>query len=362
MTYSLRFTAWYLGAVLLSAAQGPAPVIQNGRVEARQATSVEGALRVVPPSADPVWVAWREPMVDGGRQACSTWSDGETTVRGMVLDPQPGRDGRAQIAASADPVQLEAGTGVVVLLRIVDGKIERLHAIADDCPIDANGRTVEWVTGISPAESIRFLATLTQPNTIRTDTRRLALSAITASAMHRDTAANATLDRLMAAEVDSEVRDSAARSLAIFRGRHGFDQVSRAVTGEPDAARRRRLVNALAQSPEPAAAETLLGLARTDANASVRADALYAYAVRAGAAGITQVVDIAARDASPDVQRRAVDGVARLPQHAGVPALLMLARTHANPTIRKQAVTALSRSDDARALAYMEEIVAGGRN
>jgi len=70
-------------------------------------------------------------------------------------------------------------------------------------------------------------------------------------------------------------------------------------------------------------------------------------------------MDIATKDTSTDVPRRAIEGVAQLPQHAGVPTLLTLARTSANVAIRKQAVSALSRSDDPRALAYLEEVVAG---
>ena len=54
-----------------SAQTTQAPVIQNGRVETRQVSSLE---RDLPPlgGPDPVWAFWRVPMLDGERGPCST--------------------------------------------------------------------------------------------------------------------------------------------------------------------------------------------------------------------------------------------------------------------------------------------------
>jgi hypothetical protein len=70
------------------------------------------------------------------------------------------------------------------------------------------------------------------------------------------------------------------------------------------------------------------------------------------------VIDLANKDASADVQRRAVSGVSRLPADVSVPALLSVARSSATFAMRKEAVAALSRANDPRATAYLEEIVA----
>jgi hypothetical protein len=299
-------------------------------------------------------------MVDGGRRVCSTWSDGETTVRGTLLEPRTANgDGRPQVAPSPGPIPLEAGTGVITLLRIVDGRVERLRTIGDDCPIDANGRTVVWLSGITPAESLRYLGALARPSTPGADAKRLAQSAATAIALHRDAGADGILDGLAAQGTDGD-RDAAWRLLAAWRGRHGYDALTRAIAAERTASVRQRLVSALRQSPEPAAATSLLALARTDENEHVRAEAIAGYAVAAGPASLQAVLDIAAKDKSADVQRRAVGSIARFPSSTSVPALLTLARTSTLPAVRKEAVAALSRADDPRAMAYLEELVSRG--
>jgi hypothetical protein len=43
---------------------------------------------------------------------------------------------------------------------------------------------------------------------------------------------------------------------------------------------------------------------------------------------------------------------------SGVPALIQLARTGPTPVIRKEAVSTLARTTDARARAFLEELVA----
>jgi hypothetical protein len=338
------------------AAQAPVPVVQNGQLHARPAPNVEAAIRSVSSSPDPVWIAWREPMVDGGRRLCSTWSDGDVVVRGMLLESRgPAGDGRPRLTATEGPVSLEAGTGVVVLLRLVDGRVERLRTIGDDCPIDANGRTVEWLT-ITPAESLRFLATLAEPASLTTDARRLAQSATSAIALHRDASADVILDRLVSANGEGD-RDNAWRLIAAYRGKHGYDKLVRASATERNAVARQKLVTALRQSSESEAPPTLLSLAKTDTSEHVRAEAVLGYATLAGAAGLPEVVAIATKDPSQEVQRRAVSGISRLPQSTSVPALLSLARTSSLPAVRKEAVGALGRVDDPRATAYLEELV-----
>jgi hypothetical protein len=43
---------------------------------------------------------------------------------------------------------------------------------------------------------------------------------------------------------------------------------------------------------------------------------------------------------------------------SGIPALIQLARTGPSPVIRKEAVSTLARTTDARARAFLEELVA----
>ena len=55
------------------AQQAPLPTIQNGKVETRQATSLDREITAAKAvSAEPVWVACRVPVADGQRGGCLT--------------------------------------------------------------------------------------------------------------------------------------------------------------------------------------------------------------------------------------------------------------------------------------------------
>src|SRR5437870_2064886 len=136
-----------------AAAQGPAPQIQNGRVETRPSTALDrdiGSI-VAGSSADAVWAGWKVPIVDGQRGGCSTYSNDNYFVRGDYLENGPFFNGQFMpMAPPAGAVQIEAPTELVVLVRAIEGKIERLRAVGADCPLDAGGRTVYWLQGVQP--------------------------------------------------------------------------------------------------------------------------------------------------------------------------------------------------------------------
>jgi hypothetical protein len=160
---------------------------------------------------------------------CSWYSDRLGVSRGMYMDegmvyvsntgisnPQ-----RPEIAQPKGPVPLEAGTGVVVLARLIGGRVERIRTVGDDCPMDAGGRSVYWLDSVTPAESVRFLAALSQAGptdrSLYDADRRLAETAVRAIGYHRDAAADPALDRLAAEHRDSGVRRQAASTLTSLR-------------------------------------------------------------------------------------------------------------------------------------------------
>ncbi|HEX5215304.1 MAG TPA: HEAT repeat domain-containing protein [Vicinamibacterales bacterium] len=358
MTRLLALTI--VGAVLTAApaplpqAGSGQPPFQNAKVEQRSATSIDRELASAGSSADPVWFGWRVPMIDGDR-GCDTWINNDIYFRGFVMES---RGETPPATQPSGPARLEGGTGLVVFVRMINGNVERLRGINDGCPVDGGGRTVYWLNGITPAESLRYLQTFTQMDALNIDARRnLASSALSAIALHRDPGADAILDKLADSTGDSSMRSSALRSLAAYRGQHGFDKVKAALATERESSRRVSLVTALGQTRQPATADTLLNLARTDADPKVRAEAAYYYAARAGVAGVGNLTSIIEQDQSDDVKRRAISGLNALPNNAGVEPLLKIARSSRNLALTKAAVSALSSSKDPRALAYMEELV-----
>lgn len=211
---------------LLAAAQQPQ--IQNGAVETRQATSLDRDLAAIASSAaEPVWVGWRETAAAFVGNACCWYQTDTEFSRGCTVEPQVPNtrgfagmnepDPRPAFPAPSGPVKLEAGTDVVVMLRVVPGsggkQIERIRTFSDDCPLDAGGRKVIWLDRVPTAESVRYLSSLIElqdvsgtPTALR---RRINGAAISAIGMHRD----GNVDELIALARQST--DTSARSAAM---------------------------------------------------------------------------------------------------------------------------------------------------
>jgi hypothetical protein len=342
------------------AQQTPLPQVQNGRVETKAATSIDREIAAVGTSPDPAWLAWRVPMVDGEHNLCSTWfSDRSGYVRGDVLERSDNDYSAPKIAAPTGPVSLEGGTGLVVLVRIVDGKVERLRSLSDDCPMDAGGRGFTWLTGVTSAESLRFLdAFLRRDNTSLQQQRAFGDSAASAIALHRDPAADTILDRIATSDASTDNRRRAATWLAQYRGAHGLATLRTIIGSEKDPSTRQSFVTSLGQTRQPGTAEALLTLAQNDADPKIRAEAAYWYPQRAGGTSVNAVTAIIEKDTDDNVKRRAVSGLGRLPNDQGVPTLIDLAKAQkTSPVVRKQAITVLGQSKDPRAVAYLEQLL-----
>jgi hypothetical protein len=347
-------------AFATSVAFAQQPPVQNGQVTTKAATSIDREIAAVARNADPVWLAWRVPMVDGERNLCSTWySDRSGYARGDVLEPPESGMTAPKIAPPTGPVALEGGTGLVVLVRVLDGRVERVRSLSDDCPMDAGGRAFTWLTGITSTESLRFLETMVrQDNVPLEQQRRFNDAAASAIALHRDPAADTILDRMITSDSDSEARRRAATWLAQMRGAHGLATLKAAIGTEKDPATRRSFVQSLGQSRQPGTADALLALAQTDADPRVRAEAVYWYPQRAGMAGVPAVLAVIDKDPDDNVKKRAVSGVGRLPNDQGVQTLIDLAKAPRTSTVvRKEAVTALGQLKDPRAVAFLEQLL-----
>jgi len=239
--------------------------------------------------------------------------------------------------------------------------VERMRTLGDDCPIDANGRTVYSLTGVTPAESLRYLETLTRPDASGDRLsgnahRELAQSALAAIRRHRDPAADAILDRIATSDNDTEMRRQAASALAVSRGAHGFATVKRLVETEKNPDLRRSFVTSLGQTREPGTVEALRGLTR-ETDPKIRAEAVYYLALRGGTAVVPEIRSLIDKETDQNVKQRAVRGLARLPVNDAVPLLIQLARTSTDQVVRKESVSSLGQTRDPRAMAFLEELV-----
>ena len=223
--------------------------------------------------------------------------------------------------------------------------------------LDAGGRGIRWLTGISSTESARSLDALADAHAAAGGAPPLAMAALAALALHRDAAVDALLERRLAGDAMDPLTRHAARWIGLARGAHGFETLSAALSqAGSDPRRRQMLVTGLGQSRQAATAEVLLRVARSDSAPTVRAEAVRWFAVQGSPGAAAALLDIIRRDQDEGVTRRAVASLGEVAE-AGVPALIELAR-ESSPVLRREAVGTLTRTSDPRARAFLENLVA----
>lgn len=314
----------------ISAAPGAPPEIRNGRVEPR---SLGGSLEqtiaaLAQQSAEPHWAAWTvssPPRAMGG-------DCGYCSLEGQ------GRD-REATAPAAGPSE------VAIFVRLAERRIDKVRFFRSTCPIDASGRTVYLLSGVSGAASVAWLEARETP-------------AVAAVAMHAAPEADAALERLAAPSRPEKVRRDAIFWLGNSRGRRGLEAVRRALRDDPSDAVRRHAVFAMSLSKEPEALPALFDLARKDASPGVRSQALFWIAQRAAKQAAELITEAIEKDPDTEVKRQAVFSLSRLPKDEGIPRLIDVARKNPNPAVRKQAMFWLGQSKDPRALSFFEEVLA----
>jgi len=114
-------------------------------------------------------------------------------------------------------------------------------------------------------------------------------------------------------------------------------------------------VLALTEGDQPL--NELLSIARDGSTSSVKGNALFWLAQRAGAKAVGTITAAIENDPDTEVKKKAVFALSQLPKDEGVPLLIQQARNNRNPAVRKQAMFWLGQSKDPRALRFFEEIL-----
>ena len=190
--------------------------------------------------------------------------------------------------------RLEPPTDLVVLARVEGKRLVGVRSLTVDCDIDADGVPLVWFDNVSAEQSVVWL-------------KALATSAPDA------------------ADAGGRMKDAALTALALHA--------------------------------DPAAAKSLVAIARTGNAPTQRGRALFWLAQRAASVAVPAIT--AAIDSDPDtaVKRQAVFALSQMPKDEGIPRLIELARSHRNPEVRRQAMFWLGQSKDARAVEFFAEIL-----
>jgi hypothetical protein len=367
--FSLIAASLTMAAALATGVAAQAPRLANARLTTQPAGTPFGQSfrAVVAAQADVAWLGYMVPAVAGDRRMCCAGS-GTTYVSGSVvmvdgthcctachLEPSSSRTATGSASQNTGPIQLEGSSQMAVLFRVVERQVERIRVFSADCELDAGGRPVVWLENVRPADSITLLESLIPADGGRRD--KLTDGAIAAIAMHRDSAADAALDRLIAADRPASLRKQVTFWLGNARGAHGLTVLTRLLENDPSADVQKGAVFGISQSDAPAAFETLLKAARSHRSASVRGEAIFWLGQKAGAKAAQAITDTIDNDPETEVKKRAVFALSQLPKDEGVPLLIKVARTNSNPQVRKQAMFWLAQSKDPRAIDFFAEIL-----
>jgi HEAT repeat protein len=356
-----------LVAVLLtlSPAAAQMPRVVNGKVVPRQVT---GDLRrsidaVVKAQNGPAWIGYSVPMIAGEHRMCCYDSlEQYKAMSGCCGGCRLESDGHSAFFKPMENCKLEPSDSFFVLMRVSEGRIQRVRPLSSDCAIDVGGLTLHWLEKVEAAESVNLLTMFAHEDRSdnsknRTTKHRASHEAVSAIALHDNPAADAALEKLIAPNQPREVRKQAAFWLGNSRGQRGFEILRTAFRSDADDDFRRGATFALSQSDVPAALDELIHAAREDRSSEVRSQALFWMAQKAGqkvAPTITAAID---KDPDTDVKRKAVFALSQMREDEGVPLLIQVAKTNRNFAVRREAVFWLGQSSDPRALDFIESLL-----
>ena len=242
-----------LAAVGAAAAQ--TPTVVNGTLDVQPLT---GALdreldALVVRTTSPMWVGYAVTTTsrndDGG---CWTGTDGTRVQR-------------------VGPVKLEGSDRLYVLYRVADRRVDRIRFASSECPLDAGGLTVRWLTGVSAAASLDWLTGFIAGDSAR----RLQNQAVVAIALHAEPPA---LDRLLSLARDgksAQLRGDALFWVAQRAGAKAMETVTNAIDKDPDTEVKKKAVFALSQMPKDEGVPKMIEVARNNRNPEVRRQAMF---------------------------------------------------------------------------------------
>jgi hypothetical protein len=234
--------------------QGTEPRLVNGTLERHAATSnlARDIQTLASRMPEPEWIAYSVPVVEGGHTMCD-WTTG------------------ARSMASPAPVHLEPPMVFFVFYRVDERQIVRIRSYSVDCPLDAGGKAVQWLTGVLAADSVAHLRTFVTP----TAPNKVSEGALSAIAMHAGRPAIDALISFARDNTSSRVRGSALLWLSQRAGQQAVGAIAEAIERDPDTEVKRKAVFALSQLPKDQGVPLLIDTARTNKNPAVRKQAMF---------------------------------------------------------------------------------------
>jgi hypothetical protein len=349
-----------LVAACATVAMAQNATITTGNVQRRAVTS---GLRtefgtLVNAQAAPAWIGYAVPSVNGDYEECCNFDYGSTRFCGECRLED--NDHGLSVSSDKRTAHLEV-PNLLVLYRVENHAVEKIRTFSGDCELDAGGRTVYWLTGVNPQESIRLLSSLASGSAgdleSAGDQDHITDGAVAAIALHAAPEADTALQGFVAPGQPEKLRERAAFWMASARGKAGFDALKPLARADSDGRFREKLMFDLTLSKEAEAVDILIDSAHHDPSARVRGQAIFWLAQKAGKKAEGAITEAIERDPETEVKKKAVFALSQLPKDEGVPLLIQTARSNSNPAVRKDAMFWLGQSNDPRALQFIEQVL-----
>lgn len=298
------------------------------------------------------WASWEVPAVEGAPFVCcwSNWDDRRDARQPCKLDSQ-------QSYGTRD----DDGTTVAVRIyaRLKDGKVEKLKAVASDCPVQT-GTPVQELGNVTADDSVRWLMAQARQAGANSSARESVLEhSLAAIGLHRGDVAGNALTAFARDDAQVEIRKKALFWMAMLRGTSGAQITSSLMFSDPDPEFRQHAAFALSQSKSPRIAADLIRLGDTDKSGEVRAQSWFWLAQTGAIEAETAISSALRKDADSRVREQAIFALSQLPGERATTALIAVAEDQElTREQRKRAVFWLSQSESDAAQKYLENVLA----
>jgi hypothetical protein len=337
------------------------PRVVNAKLASR---AISGALEkefqgLLEHADAPQWIGYAVPEISGNRtMCCGNYSYGDSNCGRCALEAGDHGVNMSNSDKQLQPIALEGSQLASVLFRVEHAHVNKIRVFSGDCELDAGGRTLTWLTGVSPAQSVALLSGyVTGADHESGDSERSWNGALAAIAMHADPSADRAFENFVAVDQPESLRKHATFWLGSARGPAGLALLKRLAHADPSPEVRARVAFAFSVSQGADALDEMIRMAHEDSSERVRGQAIFWLAHKAGKKAVGAIDEAIANDPATGVKRKAVFALTRLPRDEGVPKLIEVARNNRNPLVRKQAMFWLGQSHDPRALAFFEEVL-----
>jgi len=305
-------------------------------------------------SSEQLWLGYEVPALPQSHlSSCSNWSDSSQVDDGCCGEYQ--LEDSNHFGMNRDGHE-PAVKNMYVLLRFDHDQLIKIRTLIAGCRLNAGGVAFTWLTGVQPEESVSFLTGVAnQAN--ESAHHGILDEALISISYHATPEATRSLLQIASSAAPLHTREQAAFWLGVQRGHEGLLALRDLESKSTDTELKEKLPFDFSQNSDPAAEDELFRMAKSDSDVKVREQALFWIAQKAGRKAAAVLTDAIQNDPETDVKKRAVFALSQLPKDESVPKLIEVASTNSNPAVRKEAIFWLGQSHDARALAYLEQVL-----